>query len=305
MKISRSLRFSVMIFVASARPTPAAAALRINLLRGGLGRGLLARTRSAVIARTLAPARILAPATQRIKFSALPIFWDSSGLRLLAAVTPKTVNRAEPSHRHHPVDRQAFANRLTHRKWELGNKCLAVFVSHRHDADEFPILGEGVLEGQRSRRIFLWRQIVDRDGIERLLCSPAPRPSRPEAHSCCVWVPSSLMMRISVSMSRSSVSCMSSATTVCPGLGISSQNSSREFCGWYPVKNMISGPIRKTHRLSTMPTPPWAYAAEVSITVARSHAANPRVIMISWTSQNLSPAGASAPTGKLPDIISK
>ena len=65
-----------------------------------------------------------------------------------------------------------------------------------------------------------------------------------------VWVPSSLMIRISASMLRSSVSCMSSATTVCPVLRISSQNSSREFCGWYPVKNMISGPIRKTHLLS-------------------------------------------------------
>ena len=66
----------------------------------------------------------------------------------------------------------------------------------------------------------------------------------------CVWVPSYLMIRISASMLRSRVSCISSATTVCPVLGISSQNSSREFCGWYPVKNMISGPISKTHLLS-------------------------------------------------------
>src|SRR2546430_12805873 len=93
-----------------------------------------------------------------------------------------------------------------------------------------------------------------------------------------VWVPSSLMRRISVSMLRSSVSCISSATTVCPMLGISSQNSSRVLCGWYPVKNMRSGPIRKMHLLSTTPTPPWAYATEVSRTAASSHAANPRMI---------------------------
>src|SRR3984893_2295937 len=113
-----------------------------------------------------------------------------------------------------------------------------------------------------------------------------------------VWFPSSLMRRISVSMSRSSLSCMSSATTICPGLGISSQNSSRETCGWYPVKNMMSGPIRKTHRLSTIPTPPCACAAETSRTMARSHAAIPRII-IALNSHNISPAGASAPAGDI------
>jgi hypothetical protein len=76
---------------------------------------------------------------------------------------------------------------------------------------------------------------------------------------------------------------MSSTTTVCPAVGISSQNSSRVLCGWYPVKNMRSGPIRKTHLLSTMPTPPWPYADEVSSTVASSHAVNPRVIMMYTT----------------------
>ena len=121
-----------------------------------------------------------------------------------------------------------------------------------------------------------------------------------------VWVPSSLMIRISASMLRSSVSCMSSATTVCPALGISSQNSSREICGWYPVKNIISGPIRKTHRLSTMPTPPWAYAAEVSRLMASSHAAIPRMIMMIKTYQNCFPRWCFCSNGgNSPDINSK
>src|ERR1700726_2846654 len=122
-----------------------------------------------------------------------------------------------------------------------------------------------------------------------------------------VWFPSSLMRRISVSMSRSSGSCISSATTICPMLGISSQNSSREFCGWYPVKNMMSGPIRKTHLLSTMPTPPCACAAEANRTMARSHPAIPRIIIVRiiivLSSHNISPAGASAPAGEITFLV--
>ena len=59
-----------------------------------------------------------------------------------------------------------------------------------------------------------------------------------------------------------------------------------EFCGWDAVKNMILGPICKTHLLSTTSTPPWAYADEVSRPMASSHAANLRVIIIYQPSQN-------------------
>ena len=93
-----------------------------------------------------------------------PLFRDSSGHRLLA-VSPKTVNRSEECREHHGVDPNVFAKLLTHHKWELGDIGLALFVSHRHDTDVFPVLGEGIFEGQRARRIFLWRQIVDGDGI--------------------------------------------------------------------------------------------------------------------------------------------
>src|SRR5580700_6620216 len=60
---------------------------------------------------------------------------------------------------------------------------------------------------------------------------------------------------------------------------------------------MMSGPIRRTHLLSTMPTPPWACAADASRTMARSHAAIPRIIIV-LSSHNISPAGASAPAGE-------
>ena len=94
-----------------------------------------------------------------------PLFRDSSSGRRLLAVSPKTVNRSDECREHHGVDPNAFAKLLTHHKWELGDIGLALFVSHRHDTDEFPVLGEGIFEGQRACRIFLWRQIVDGDGI--------------------------------------------------------------------------------------------------------------------------------------------
>ncbi len=60
-----------------------------------------------------------------------------------------------------------------------------------------------------------------------------------------------------------------------------------------PVKNMMSGPIRKTHLLSTMPTPPCACAADASRTMARSHAAIPRIIIV-----------IEPPNESLPNVIS-
>jgi hypothetical protein len=44
---------------------------------------------------------------------------------------------------------------LTHHKWELGDIGLALFVSHRHDTDEFPALGEGMLRSAWTSDISL------------------------------------------------------------------------------------------------------------------------------------------------------
>src|ERR1700730_7904941 len=65
---------------------------------------------------------------------------------------------------------------------------------------------------------------------------------------------------------------------------------------------MMSGPIRKTHLLSRMPTPPCACAAEASRTMARSHAAIPRITIL-LNSHNISPAGASAPAGEITYLV--
>ena len=85
---------------------------------------------------------------------------------LLPAEVPESPNPTDQGRQYHPVEHQVFASLSTHRKRELGNKFLAVVVFYRHDADEFPVLGESMLEGESARRIFLWREIGDANGVE-------------------------------------------------------------------------------------------------------------------------------------------
>src|SRR5450631_3348694 len=87
-------------------------------------------------------------------------------LLLLPAEVPNTKYPSDQSYQNHPVEHQAFAKLLAHRKWELGDKFLTMVVLHSHDTDEFPVLRECMFKGQRARRIFLWRQIGDSDRIE-------------------------------------------------------------------------------------------------------------------------------------------
>jgi hypothetical protein len=153
-----------------------------------------------------------------------------------------------------------------------------------------------MFESKRACWIFLWRQIRDGDGVEDLFARQLRvrqdrKPIHPGMGSI---VPDDADFREHTAE-----------------FGISHvERDNRLPNGWNIIAKLISGilrlvsgqeheiraPIRNTHLLSTMPTPPWAYAAEVSRTVERSHAANPRVIIIFQTLPKIFPPNSGEVT---------